>query len=379
MIRMRNLSVVISILFLLLLGVYGFDATTLFAADQNKVEPGEFVIEPPTLINLGFEWFIEGDDNRNAMVEVWYRKKGDQVWKEALPLLRLQYEKINQYVAPNMFAGSILDLEADTEYECKFLMSDPDGLYWDRHNRHCDHVWDTSHRRWQGKKIVTVRTRAEPKPFEGGRILHVYPYGYTGPKQQPAFTGLNRAYAGVEPGDIILVHAGLYENDYTIYMSAKGSGSNFFGTYRLTKSGTPEKPIVIKAAGDGEVIFDGGGCFNLFEVMLANYNYFEGLTIRNTDIGIYTGLKDVAGCSGLTVKRCRFENVGQGIWGTYLGSMNHYYGDNVILGRDDPTRLTGWIARCIPWDTQPGYPQKIAGPNGSACFVTFASTAHMLN
>ena len=29
---------------------------------------GEFVIDPPTLINLGFEWFVEGDDNRNAAV-----------------------------------------------------------------------------------------------------------------------------------------------------------------------------------------------------------------------------------------------------------------------------------------------------------------------
>jgi hypothetical protein len=26
----------------------------------------ELVVEPATLINLGFEWFIEGDANRNA-------------------------------------------------------------------------------------------------------------------------------------------------------------------------------------------------------------------------------------------------------------------------------------------------------------------------
>ena len=28
-----------------------------------KVTPGEFVIEHPTLINLGFEWHIDGDAN----------------------------------------------------------------------------------------------------------------------------------------------------------------------------------------------------------------------------------------------------------------------------------------------------------------------------
>ena len=31
-----------------------------------KLTLGEFLIDPPTLINLGFEWRIDGDDNRNA-------------------------------------------------------------------------------------------------------------------------------------------------------------------------------------------------------------------------------------------------------------------------------------------------------------------------
>jgi hypothetical protein len=36
------------------------------------------VIEPPTLLSLGFEWRISGDDNHNAHVGVTYRKKGEQ-------------------------------------------------------------------------------------------------------------------------------------------------------------------------------------------------------------------------------------------------------------------------------------------------------------
>src|SRR5689334_4356501 len=64
------------------------------ADDPNKVKPGEFVVDHPTLINLGFEWLIEGDANRNAQVEVWYRKRGDRQWKSGLPLLRLQGERI---------------------------------------------------------------------------------------------------------------------------------------------------------------------------------------------------------------------------------------------------------------------------------------------
>ena len=83
--------------------------------DSRTVWAGELLIEPPTLINLGFEWFVEDDDNRNAAVAVSYRKTGDTAWKESLPLLRLNGERVySQYrldvLSPNMFAGSILDL-----------------------------------------------------------------------------------------------------------------------------------------------------------------------------------------------------------------------------------------------------------------------------
>ena len=44
--------------------------------NSNAVVPGELFTEPPTLINLGFEWLIQGDDNRNASVAVWYRETG---------------------------------------------------------------------------------------------------------------------------------------------------------------------------------------------------------------------------------------------------------------------------------------------------------------
>src|SRR6188508_1930880 len=61
----------------------GPGAAAAAALNPNAVVPGEFVIEPATLINLGFEWFIQGDDNRNAAVAVSYRKKGDAPWKNA--------------------------------------------------------------------------------------------------------------------------------------------------------------------------------------------------------------------------------------------------------------------------------------------------------
>src|SRR3954462_14516157 len=106
--------------------------TPASAASDNGVTAGEFIVDPPTLINLGFEWFIQGDDNRNASVDVSYRKQGTTEWKPGMPLLRLQGERIKQgdqldVVSPNMFAGSILDLEPNTAYEARFVLLDPDG------------------------------------------------------------------------------------------------------------------------------------------------------------------------------------------------------------------------------------------------------------
>src|SRR5260221_12092189 len=146
-----------SLVALLLLSLFSFRESAGAAENGNRVKPGEFIIDHPTLINLGFEWLIEGDDNRNAQVEVSYRKHGETQWKQGLPLLRLQGERIYQnqsvfdVVSPNMFAGSILDLEPDTEYEARFVMSDPDGFLG------------------QSVKTVTVRTRAEPKRYADGR------------------------------------------------------------------------------------------------------------------------------------------------------------------------------------------------------------------
>jgi hypothetical protein len=86
---------------------------------DNRTTTGEFIVDPPTLSNLGFEWFIQGDDNRNASVTVAYRRQGSAQWASGLPLLRLQGERISandrmDVISPNMFAGSILDLEPNS-------------------------------------------------------------------------------------------------------------------------------------------------------------------------------------------------------------------------------------------------------------------------
>jgi hypothetical protein len=363
-----------------------FLATSCWA--QNGTTSGDFTVEPPTLMSLGFEWRIFGDDNRNAHVDVTFRKRGEREWRKALPLMREQRELIGdpppagaagpgrggaagnapqparyplfKYTAPNMFAGSVLNLEPDTEYECRFALADPDGVTG------------------AAEKTFTVRTRKEPGAVEGGHTYHVYPVGYEGPRQEPSFTGLMAAYymgsahydyenaypARVQPGDVIMVHAGLYVGDRFHYMNGAprpgylALGNLFDGTYYLTQSGTPDKPIVIKGAGDGEVIFDGDGCQTFFNLMAANYNYFEGITVRNTNVAFLVGIKNIAGSSGFTLKHSHIYDVGRVVQADWSGSKNFYIADNVMVGRHDPNKMMSWTGAL--WAKFPGYPELLS-------------------
>ena len=194
------------------------------AEAANETVAGELTVDPPTLMALGFAWAIEGDDNRNAQVSIAYREKGKTEWRRGLDLLRLQKEEVYMrgaldYTAPNMFAGSLFDLREDTEYEVRLRLQDPDGV------------------KGEAEKNVTVRTRAEPRPAAGGRIFHVYPPGFKGEREEPAFSGLLEAYYMASLGGdwsrasqprgsvraIIKVHAGLYLSKRDHYRDHSGS------------------------------------------------------------------------------------------------------------------------------------------------------------
>ncbi|MEQ8556568.1 MAG: hypothetical protein RIC06_26270 [Cyclobacteriaceae bacterium] len=321
---------------------------------QNGVEGRAFIVEPPTLQNLGFEWYIDGDNNRNATVKVEYRRFGSgNEWKTGMNLLRIGGEHIERagidYTTPHMFAGSILDLQEGTEYEARFTLEDPDGVTG------------------EAVKVVNVSTRAEPKAYREGRVRHVYPEYYDGEKEEPSYPGLVAAYGGshntkgdwyvvaedpVQPGDIIKIHAGLYNADILNYPD--WHNVPFDGTYWFTQKGTAERPIVIEAAGDGEVIFDGKGAGNLFNVMGTDHHIFQNLTFRNVDRVFEAGRKHLAGASNLTVRNCRFEFVGEGVRTEFAGSKNFLIQDNIIIGRDDRYRVYGWAANRkghIPYGT----------------------------
>ncbi len=330
----------------------------------NATTTGQLTIDPPTLMALGFAWNIDGDDNRNARVAVAYRKKGTEAWYPALDLMRLQHEQVwtrgaTDYTAPNQFAGSIFNLAENTDYEVKLSLTDPDGV------------------NGETRKLLTVRTRAEPMPPSGGRVFHVYPPGYKGPKEQPAFSGLLAAYymaslggdwsrapaPRVRPGDIIKVHAGLYLSRHDHYSHEINSGfttccgTPWDGTYYLTQKGTPDKPIAIIGAGDGEAIFDGDDNAVLFNLMAGDYTYIEGVTIRNTGIAIEAGMKGIAGSKGLTVKHVKFEQVGTAVHSDWSGTRGFYIADNDMLGRESLDYVFTWY-KIKPWSERPDFEEK---------------------
>jgi hypothetical protein len=333
-------------------------ASPALAQGGNGVISGDFIIERPTLLSLGFEWKISGDANRNAAVAVTWRKKGEAQWHKGLPLFRMGGEYIAgpkpqfgpnyyRYTVPPAFAGSVLSLAPDTEYEVHFVLTDPDGV--------------------TGPAVqdATVRTRKVPAPATGGNVYHVYPFSHKAPLKANEFIGLLAAYyegadesdhsnvfpPRVKPGDTILVHAGTYKDQRFIYggfdKTVEGYGASFDGTYYLTASGTPDKPIVIKAAGDGEVVFDGDGNDTLFNMLAANYNYFDGINIRNTNVGFLLGIKDIAGADGFTLVNSRASNVGRVVREDWAKSKDYYIANNVFLGRHNPARITSWIGDAL--------------------------------
>nr|WP_319592449.1 family 16 glycoside hydrolase [uncultured Draconibacterium sp.] len=313
-----------------------FSISTFLLEAQNKTKAEKLVVEPATLTSLGFEWYIQGDDNRNASAQIYYRETGEPGWHTFLPMLRIGNEKCGvpdwNFTTENMFAGSIFNLKPNTKYECRIHLSDPDGIIG------------------EAEKIVTLVTRKKPEISYKGRVRHVYPENWDGKREEPSYNGLLHAYFGyqryadwilttdpVQPGDVILVHAGEYKADFTNYRDFEGL--TFDGTYFLTKDGTEENPIVLKSAGDGEVIFDGNGSAVLFDVTAADHNYLQGLTFRNTNIAIRAGLMNAHGCDGLIVEQCNFFDIGIGIQAQYEGSRGFYIADNSFIGREDTSMV----------------------------------------
>ena len=269
------------------------------AGNQNASKAGELVLERPTIHCLGVEWRISGDANANATVALEYRKTGMLGWRKALPLLRVTGEAMTRKPAAGttVFAGSILELEPQTEYEMRVTLSDPDG--------------------GGAQKAVKCRTRGEPVAPAPLRTLYVAPGtgGGEGTKQDP-FRGLKEADAAARPGDLILVAKGNYPAPFTV-----------------TASGEPGRPVVWRAAGPGAVITGVAGAAKRPErgVSAAGVRdvWFEGLGVRDVEYGVVAH-----GSERIVVRRCHIFRVDYGFACTDKSDINRdfFLSDNVVEG-----------------------------------------------
>lgn len=260
----------------------------------------DLYVDPPTLECLGFRWYIYGDDDGDATGELTFRPVGEATWRQALPMRRVNREVVNYdfhpYACENLLAGSILGLDPGVDYEVRCSLRDPDGGSADT--------------------TLTVRTREEPQYPAPKRTLHVYQPGHPEARQPRVYTSLHQALRFLQPGDEVLVHAGVHFTNSD--------------TLRIDISSTADAPIVIRPAGDGKAFIDGGHTGIIFDIRDTEYLFFEDLTVRSGDTAFRAD-----GAGHLTIRRCQILDVRTGLYSYSERSANWYIADNTITGRNE--------------------------------------------
>lgn len=198
------------------------------ALADNAAKPlGDPVLDAPTLRSLGGYWLIAGDDNANAAVTLQYRKAGSAAWTTGMPLFRVEknaydparagYKESTRMAktllaVPDgawLFAGSALMLEPGTDYELKLTLTDPDG--------------------GEVEKTLTARTASEPTAPADMTVRPV------------AVGELADAVKTARPGQVLLLAPGVHQ-----------------GPIKLTASGEPGRPIIIRGLDREKTVILGG-------------------------------------------------------------------------------------------------------------------------
>jgi len=257
-------------------GGYAMAASLVLMLALAGISPGEFVAELPTFHCLGYRWLVSGEGASRGRVTVEYRRRGTDEWSRSMDLFRVDRRGMPSPppAGTELFAGSILDLRPDTEYDVKLtLLADGNVV---------------------AEKRITQRTWKPPQLAAPKRVLHVAPGtgGGSGSEASP-FRGLAAAASSARPGDLFLVLPGTYR-----------------GPARFTRNGTAELPIawrsvkpheaVIEVA-EGDIVINAGG---------ARHVIVEGFATRGGRLGVA-----VHGASNVTVRGCTFASIRRGVMG----------------------------------------------------------------
>lgn len=140
------------------------------------------------------------------------------------------------------------------------------------------------------------------------------------------------ALANAKPGSVITLADGIYQGRQLATIPI--GGKYYTGSFILTKSGTPNNPIVIQ--GSRNAIIDGNGLGGTYGFYLINANYvhLKGFTVANAQKGIILDNSSNNLISGVEVKETGME-------GIHLRSFssNNTVSNNYIhhIGRDKKT------------------------------------------
>jgi hypothetical protein len=110
-----------------LLAVVATLAVPCSARADDVLHPGALNLDRPTLVTLGVQLLVTGDDDHDAHVGVRYRALGSPTWRTGMDLFRVHPESVVGRTVEPQFAGSIFDLEPATTYEIELHATDPDG------------------------------------------------------------------------------------------------------------------------------------------------------------------------------------------------------------------------------------------------------------
>jgi hypothetical protein len=284
------------------------------AQAQGKVDAaaaGTVAAEPSTPTSLGVRWPVVGDANLNATIAVAYRKAGTEAWAEAYPLFRTFNDRVspdNAVRDGHLFAGSVVDLAPDTEYEVRLSLDDPDG----------------------GSTVRTLRLRtaAVPRLPAAMQRRHVVPLaqgqspGGSGTQADP-FRGLRAALQRAQPGDLLTLAAGTYAD----------------GPFVVAGSGTRDKPIALQGPPGATAVLDGRGREVVLDVSGREHIWVDRLVFRGGG-----ELLRANRASHVVATRNRFdmERLGFNARGAiYRESVGFYIADNVFTGTTRWPRAKG--------------------------------------
>ena len=252
------------------------------ARADDVLHVGAASLDRPTLVALGVQLLITGDDDHDATVTVRYRAGGASTFREGPPLFRVRPESVAGRTVSPQFAGSLFGLAPATTYDIELHVSDPDST-----NRTVS---------------LSGTTRAVPRDPAASH-----------PKSATDAASLTKALSSAAAGDVITLANGTYA-----------------GPFRIDASGTADAPIVLRGASQAGVVLDGGGCTgcNVLEVY-GSFVHVESLTLAHASRALrFQG----TGTEGNVVRRVHVVDTTLGI-GSNADQKDYYICDNDLEGR----------------------------------------------